>query len=170
MAMVLTPAYCLAPSRQCSENGDSRRDGGDGKRAYRHDRFAAKGDSGSKGCVLVVDDDVSVRETLAELLEDADFRSLRAGDAAEALIILGQNATIDALVTDLTMPGDDGITLIGRARQVRGDLPAILLTGYAEQVTSVTTLAGGNFHVLRKPVESDRLIKQLELLVSKPNG
>lgn len=93
-----------------------------------------------------------------------------AGDATEALTILRREAAIDALVTDLTMPGDDGIALIRKARKINNDLPAILLTGYAEQVTSIATIAGGSFHVLRKPVQSDRLIEQLQLLVAKPTA
>jgi CheY-like chemotaxis protein len=120
-----------------------------------------------KGCILIVDDDLSVRETLADLLELEGYTALQAADAVEALMILRVEATVDALVTDLTMPGADGISLIRRAREFRADLPAILLTGYAEEVTSVAMMAGGNFHVLRKPVESERLIEQLDLLVTR---
>ncbi len=116
--------------------------------------------------ILIVDDDKSVLDTMAELLELAGFQPIKASDASEAIMILRQDATIDALVTDLTMPGADGITLIRQAREIKPSLPAILLTGYAEQVTSVATIAGGNFHVLRKPVESERLIQQLELLMT----
>ncbi len=123
----------------------------------------------SKGCILIVDDDTSIRETLGEILEDEGFRVLLAADATQALVILRQHEAIDVLVTDLTMPGEDGIVLIRRARAIRNGLPAVLLTGYAEQVTSVTAVGGGNFHVLRKPVESDRLIQELELLVARPS-
>jgi DNA-binding NtrC family response regulator len=123
-----------------------------------------------KGRILLVDDDVTVRETMAELLEDVGFTPFQAGDAAEALMILRQQGDMDALVTDLTMPGDDGIALIKQARDFKADLPAVLLTGYAEEVTAIATTAGGNFHVLRKPVESDRLIEQLVLLVSRPGA
>jgi CheY-like chemotaxis protein len=120
-----------------------------------------------RGRILIVDDTESVRETLAELLEIGGFFSIQAEDATTALAILGRDPAIDALVTDLTMPGRDGITLIRLAREARHDLPAILLTGYAEQTTSISTIAGGNFHVLRKPVESGRLIEELELLLAR---
>jgi CheY-like chemotaxis protein len=121
----------------------------------------------NKGRILIVDDDESVRETLADLLEILGYRPLQAADAREALIILHRDADVDVLVTDLTMPGMDGITLIRYARELRHNLPAILLTGYAEQVASSATIAGDAFHVLHKPVESGRLIEQLELLVTK---
>jgi DNA-binding NtrC family response regulator len=125
-------------------------------------------DPGSKARILIVDDDAAVREILAELLEDDGYCSIMAGDAVEALLILRREGAIDALVTDLTMPGDDGIALIRKAREIDSTLPAILLTGYAEQLTSNATTAGGHFHVLRKPVHIDRLIEQLRLLVAKP--
>jgi DNA-binding NtrC family response regulator len=120
-----------------------------------------------KGRILIVDDNEFVRETLADLLEIAGFCPVQAGDAADALIILQKEPVIDALVTDLTMPGADGITLIRQAREIKLNLPAILLTGYAEQVTSVAMIAGSNFHVLRKPVESERLIGKIELLLTR---
>lgn len=116
--------------------------------------------------VLVVDDDECVRETLAELLDLAGFITIQAAHTEEALAVLRQRADIAAVVTDLTMPGEDGIALIRRARAIRHGLPAILLTGYAEEVASVATTAGENFHVLRKPVESGRLIDQLDLLLA----
>jgi CheY-like chemotaxis protein len=130
-------------------------------------RSSPVGKVAHKGCILIVDDDLSVRETLADLLELEGYTALQAADAVQALMILRVEAAVDALVTDLTMPGADGISLIRSAREFRSDLPAILLTGYAEEVTSVAMIAGGNFHVLRKPVESERLIEQLDLLVMK---
>jgi DNA-binding NtrC family response regulator len=168
MALMLHVANSPTPPWKYCENGDaSDADGSDASPLRRHTP-RARSVSASKICVLLVDDDEDVRETLAELLDDSGFRVLLAADATEALAILRQTDVIDVLVTDLTMPGDDGIVLIGQARAIRSDLPAILLTGYAEQMTSVTTIAGGNFHVLQKPVESGRLIRQLESLLAKP--
>ena len=120
-----------------------------------------------KGRILVVDDDDSVRETLADLLEISGYCPLQAADAQKALTILRQEPVVDGLITDLTMPGADGIVLIRRARELRHDLPAILLTGYADEVATVAAGAGVNFHILRKPVSAARLLNQLERLVAK---
>jgi CheY-like chemotaxis protein len=173
MALVLRATHYPMPawqSRGCADLGCADSPNDDRAEHAQHDPKAARAKSapGRKGCVLLVDDDRAVRETLAELLDDVGFHSVQASDASEALLILRRGEAIDVLVTDLTMPGDDGISLIRQARAIRNDLPAVLLTGYAEEVTSVSTIAGGNFHVLRKPVESERLIQQLELLVIKP--
>jgi CheY-like chemotaxis protein len=130
--------------------------------------FPAEAPAAGRGRVLLVDDNDSVRETLADLLEAEGFVTVQASDAAQATTLMRRGPVFDALVTDLSMPGADGITLIGQARQIQSEIPAILLTGYAEQVTSVAVGAGGAFHVLRKPVEGDRLVDQITLLMQRP--
>ena len=121
--------------------------------------------SAPKGSILIVDDDEAVRGTLADLLEIVGFCPVQAADAPEALMILNTDPAVKAMVTDLSMPGTDGITLIGQARELRNGLPAILLTGYADQVHASGTGTGGDFCVLRKPIEGDHLAEQLDLLI-----
>jgi CheY-like chemotaxis protein len=124
-----------------------------------------------RGRILVVDDNDDVREMLSELLEFDGFHVTQAEDAAQALAILGRDQSIDVMVTDLTMPGDDGIALIRQARVINSHLPAILLTGYAEQANTVSAIAGNDVLVLCKPVESERLIEALDLLIKMlPNA
>ena len=116
--------------------------------------------------VLVVDDDAEVRQTLAEVLEMDDYETLQAGDAIAALMILRETPDIGVLLTDLTMPGADGIALIRMARGMRPGLPAILLTGYAEKVDDASAVSTGDFHIMSKPVESGRLIQKVALLLA----
>jgi len=158
-------ACTMRPVERCQDPaGKSTRDQG------AHDPGdRSPTDSGSLGWVLLVDDDASVRETLADLLEVGGFSIVQAVDAASALEILRRGSAIDVLVTDLSMPGDDGIALIREARRIRSGLPAILLTGYAEQAAATATIAGGHFRVLRKPVESDHLIEQVARVMAQPN-
>jgi DNA-binding NtrC family response regulator len=132
--------------------------------------FPVEAPAAARGRVLLVDDNDSVRETLADLLEAEGFVTVQASDAEQATALMRKGPAFDALVTDLSMPGADGITLIGQARQIQSEIPAILLTGYAEQVTSVAAGAGGNFHILRKPVEGDRLVDQITLLIQRPRS
>jgi CheY-like chemotaxis protein len=130
--------------------------------------FPADGLCVCRGCILLVDDSDSVRETLADLLETEGFCVFQAANAAEAVMVMCRTPVVDVLVTDLSMPGADGITLINQAREIQHAIPAILLTGYAEQVTSIAVTAGGNFNVLRKPVEGDRLVEQIATLIKRP--
>ena len=101
----------------------------------------------------------------ADLLEAEGFATVQASDAAQAIAMMRREPAFDVLVTDLSMPGADGITLIQQARQVQSEIPAILLTGYAERVASVAVGAAGNFRVLRKPVEGDRLVDEITILM-----
>jgi CheY-like chemotaxis protein len=121
-----------------------------------------------RGRILLVDDNDSVRETLADLLEMEGFEAVQAANAEQAVTLMQRDPMFDVLVTDLSMPGDDGIALIHQARAIQHAIPAILLTGYAEEVTSIAAIGGCNYHVLRKPVQSDRLVEQLAVLMHPP--
>lgn len=78
--------------------------------------------------ILLVDDDPEVRGVLAAGLEDYGFEILVAPDAAAAeLILLARD--VDGLVTDIDMPGINGIDLVARARELRPDLPCLFITG-----------------------------------------
>jgi PAS domain S-box-containing protein len=102
------------------------------------------------GTLLVVDDDALVRETLAEELEAEGYEVLAADGAAQALTMLETNEGVRALVTDLTMPGLDGVALILEARRRVPGLPAVLVTGRAEEAELPQD--SGPSAVLHKPI------------------
>jgi PAS domain S-box-containing protein len=120
------------------------------------------------GRVLVVDDDPLVCETLVAQLEAHGHSVLSAHGGEDALSLLATNAPIDILVTDLAMPGMNGLTLIQKAQQVRARLPAILLTGYAEDAAALAVggAVTGSYSLIRKPVSgaqlADRVAAMLE--------
>jgi signal transduction histidine kinase/ActR/RegA family two-component response regulator len=123
-------------------------------------------DSGRR--ILLVDDEATVRETLAEALEDAGYAVLLASGGAEAIDILKSDAAIDVLVTDLSMPGIDGLAVIRKARTYRPDLPAILLTGYAGHGAQLAVGGSlqGAFTLVRKPVTAAQLADRIEALLA----
>ena len=83
----------------------------------------------SKGTVLVVDDDVAMREMLVSLLEEHGTRAAAAGDAEEALERI-RTEEFDAVLSDIRMPGKSGIELVGEIREARPDTPVILMTAF----------------------------------------
>ncbi|TCZ66641.1 response regulator [Roseicella aquatilis] len=113
--------------------------------------------------VLLVDDEPVVREVLAGQLADAGYQVAEAASGAEALEHLDQGLCCDLLVSDLAMPGMDGVTLIREARRRRRGLPAILLTGYAGDAAALAVgqQVDGGFTLLRKPVTGARLLDQV---------
>jgi DNA-binding response OmpR family regulator len=77
-----------------------------------------------------VEDDILVRMTLTDGLEDAGFSVVEAGDAQEALSLLASRSDILALMTDINLPGGaDGFTLARAARVVRPELPVVYASG-----------------------------------------
>ena len=109
--------------------------------------------------ILVVDDDAIVREVLANQMEEQGYRVARAGDGLEALAELDAGAAVDLLISDFAMPGMNGVTLIEEARRRRPELPAVLLTGYADASVrlAVKDAGAGNTALLRKPVSGTAL-------------
>lgn len=80
--------------------------------------------------ILVVDDDLEVREILAEALEEFGYRVLQAASGEEALPILHTDSTINLVITDIRMPGMSGIELAEIARAHDNKLRVILISGY----------------------------------------
>jgi CheY-like chemotaxis protein len=111
--------------------------------------------------VLVVDDDALVRRTMIHSLADAGFVLSDAADGAGALDHIDSGGTVDILLTDLVMPGMNGLELIRAAHRRRPGLPAILLTGHMGVVEDDEPGARGKVIVLRKPVPPAQLAARL---------
>jgi len=126
------------------------------------------GKSGRSARVLVVDDEAMVRDVLAGQLEDAGFDVLLAEDGAEALGLIAGGEGVDVLVTDLSMPGMNGLAVIRDAQEQRPGLPAILLTGYAGDgaVLAAGGSVSGAFLLLRKPIPIQDLIDRIQALLA----
>ncbi|CAN7663171.1 hybrid sensor histidine kinase/response regulator [Neorhizobium sp. LjRoot104] len=101
--------------------------------------------------VLVIDDDQAVRRVLRRDLVAAGANVIEAENGAEGLEILRQVAAVSAIVSDVSMPVMDGITLANAARKFRRDLPIVLLSGYGADAVSKELPEGIN--ILHKPCD-----------------
>ena len=118
--------------------------------------------------VLVVDDDTLVREVLAAQLEAEGFTTLAAASGKEALALIEADDGIDVLVSDLSMPGMDGVTTIRQARTLRPALLCFLLTGYVGDGAALS--AGNAFLLARKPISGKVLAAQIEAALQGAPG
>jgi two-component system response regulator HydG len=107
--------------------------------------------------VVVADDEASARSGLGTLLREEGFEVVLAEDGATALTRVQESAP-DILVTDLRMPGMDGIELLRRAREIDADLIVVLMTAFAEVETAVRAMMAGAEHYLTKPLQIDELV------------
>jgi len=120
--------------------------------------------------VLVVDDDADAREVVSLALSDCGARTRGAASAREALQLL-PDFRPDVLVSDISMPGEDGYALIRRIRALAarglGDVPAVALTGLSDVGERGRALTAGFQQFIPKPVEADQLARVVRSLASQ---
>jgi DNA-binding NtrC family response regulator len=112
---------------------------------------------GSRGRVLIVDDEANARDALAELLDDAGYSVSTAADGRTGLLQIEQ-VDPDVILTDLKMPGMDGLSLIERGRPVAPHATFIVMTAFATIDTAVKAIKLGAETYLTKPLELEAVI------------
>lgn len=100
--------------------------------------------------VLLVDDDEAMRVSTAQALRLAGFQVDPVSSAEEALALTGPAFT-GAVVSDIRMPGMDGMTLLGRLHEIDAEIPVILVTGHAEVPLAVEAMRSGAYDFIEKP-------------------
>jgi two-component system nitrogen regulation response regulator GlnG len=108
--------------------------------------------------VWVVDDDPSVRWVLEKALHQASMRT-RTFERGEHLLDALQGDTPDVLITDVRMPGIDGIALLERLGRLAPNLPVIVVTAHSDLDSAVAAYQGGAFEYLPKPFDVDEAIE-----------
>lgn len=107
--------------------------------------------------VLFVDDDAQMRAANIQLLELADINVHACSGAEGALALLDQDFS-GVLISDIRMPGIDGLQLFSLVREIDPEIPVILITGHADVPMAVNALRDGAFDFLAKPFAVDQLV------------
>lgn len=107
--------------------------------------------------VLVVDDEASIRDLLAKTLALAEYDVDLAPDGRTALERL-RIIPYDLLITDLKMPGVDGLTVIREARRLKPDIPVIIITGFSTEASAIEAINLGVSGYLTKPFRVPRVL------------
>ena len=107
--------------------------------------------------ILVVDDEASIREMLSKTLALAEYDVDVAPDGRAAIERL-RLMPYDLLITDLKMPGMDGLSVIREARRYRPDLPVIIITGYSTEASAIEAINLGVSGYLTKPFRVPRVL------------
>jgi DNA-binding NtrC family response regulator len=111
--------------------------------------------------VLIVDDEANARNALAELMDDAGYSVSTAADGRTALLQIEQ-VDPDVVLTDLKMPGMDGLSLIERGRPMAPHVTFIVMTAFATIDTAVQAIKLGAESYITKPLELDAVIAIVE--------
>lgn len=116
---------------------------------------------------LVVDDDPVVRRTLRRVLEGRGIVCREAESGPAALELLRQDGEVALMVSDINMPGMDGIALLREVHRLYPDIAVIMLTGVAEVNTAVQCLQEGAMDYLAKPVLVEEVRARVEQALEK---
>lgn len=111
--------------------------------------------------VLVVDDDDLVRGAVVRMIR-ADGRTVLAASSAEEALRIAGSEELDVVISDLRMPGIDGLMLLTKLRENNLDLPVIFLTGSPSIETAASAVAQGAFRYLLKPIDRAELTATLD--------
>ncbi|MDK9707843.1 MAG: sigma-54 dependent transcriptional regulator [Desulforhopalus sp.] len=111
--------------------------------------------------ILVVDDEPNYLVVLSELLKDEGFEVFTASDGEEGLRIV-EAVDLDIVITDMQMPGMNGLQLLYRVKEKKPDLPVVVITAFAEVDKAVQAMQAGAFNYLAKPFSNDELIITLK--------
>jgi len=110
----------------------------------------------TQGKLLIVDDELSVRDSLGKWFREEGYEIGTAESASEALTRMAENRW-DLALLDIKMRGTDGIELQRRLHEMDPDLIVIMMTGYASVETAVTALKNGAYDYVSKPLDPDEI-------------
>jgi two-component system C4-dicarboxylate transport response regulator DctD len=116
--------------------------------------------------VMVVDDEAAIREAVQQWLELSGFTVRTCASAAEALAAVDRDYP-GIVVSDVRMPGSDGLQLLDKLLQIDSDLPVILITGHGDVPMAVQALRNGAYDFIEKPFAPERLLDSVRRALDK---
>jgi len=109
-----------------------------------------------KPSILIVDDEKSIRDNLAKYLS-VDYTAYTAANGTEAIRELTANSDIEVVLSDMKMPGMDGLELLQKIREDSRDVVVILITGFSTIESAVDAMRRGAYDYLTKPIDLNKL-------------
>jgi two-component system NtrC family response regulator len=115
--------------------------------------------------ILIVDDEKNYPRIIGEILQEEGYTSLTASSGMEALDMLN-NEPIDLVLTDVKMPGMNGIQLLEKIKSIKPDIPVIIMTAYGSVEKAVEAMHKGAYTFILKPFENQALIAHIAKAIS----
>ncbi len=120
--------------------------------------------------VLIIDDESAILDNLQFNLELYGFTVWKAPNGAEGIALFEKHTdSIDAVITDMKMPGLTGLDVVKRIHALHPDIGIIVLTGHGDMENAVASMREGAFNYLQKPFQMENLVLSLENAIQKKN-
>jgi CheY-like chemotaxis protein len=119
--------------------------------------------------ILLVEDEHSLRAMAVRLLTRNGYQVREAADGDAAVLLAGDSAErIDLLITDMVMPGPLGNEVVDRVRALRPGLPALFITGHAQQVLDFHGITAHDLDIVQKPFTEAALLARVRRALDRP--
>jgi signal transduction histidine kinase/CheY-like chemotaxis protein len=119
----------------------------------------------SEKIILLADDEIMLRDLLAELLESSGFNTIRVTSSAEVLQVLNEEMKVDLLIIDYNMPGMNGLDCVSEIRKLNHKMPVILSTGSLSVEEGFDVKKYGVTSLVTKPYEFDTMLSTIRSLI-----
>ncbi|HSP97048.1 MAG TPA: sigma-54 dependent transcriptional regulator [Candidatus Dormibacteraeota bacterium] len=119
---------------------------------------------GARGSILIAEDEEGVRDSLAQVLTEEGYSVVAVADGTAALAALGERE-FDVILSDLRMPGADGLSVLRHAHEVAPQTLVLLMTAHATVDSAVDALRAGAQDYLLKPVLFDEVLHKVQALI-----
>ena len=116
--------------------------------------------------ILVVDDEIGIRQSLQKILEKEGFSVVTASNGEEAFKVIRQGE-IDLLITDIRMAGMDGVELLKVSKSLSPFTEVIMITGFASVDTAVDSMKQGAYDYITKPFKKADILKSVHKAIEK---
>ena len=120
----------------------------------------------SKASILVVDDDKAMAESISDVLDARGYRVAVANDGFAA-VALAKETSFDLVLTDIKMPGMNGVEAYKEIKKIRPGMRAIMMTAYSVEDLIKEAMQEGAYEVMHKPIVLDRLLLLIEAITGK---
>lgn len=142
---------------------------GEGHGMDSHSAPTAKGPAPPPATVLVVDDEPDMLDNVARILRRGPYVCCTVGSACEALALVERHRP-DLILTDLRMPGMDGLALLRAVKQLSPPIPVVIFTAYTSEATAQEARAAGAAAFLAKPFSGAQLLQMVRQTLDHQEG
>ena len=116
--------------------------------------------------IFIIEDEKTIRVPLADELREAGYRVKEFRDSHQALKAV-QRQPVDVVITDMKMPGLNGLEILTRLMDIKPDVPVVVITAYGSEDTAIAAMERGAYDYIEKPFDLDDMVALMARIKKK---